>query len=298
MKKTINYQLTDKERLDKFLTDQFPELSRNQIQKMIKAGNVLVNDTKAAVHKFLKTGDKLTVETFAEEIDKPAIDFKPKIIFENDHCLVLDKPSGLAVEGSSNEFCLIDWLKSITPETGDEEFDKRHGLIHRLDKDVSGVMLIAKTPEFFYHLKAQFKKRTIKKIYYGLVCGRFEKDEGRLDYIMARGREGKMAARPLNQEGKQAVTEYEVIKRFNNYTYLKIKILTGRTHQIRVHFFAFNHPIAGDKLYSQKKIKDPAGLERLFLHSYQIGFYDLDNQWQEYQADLPESLNNLLSTLK
>lgn len=298
MLKELLFQKKNKERLDKFLTEQLNYLSRSQIQKLIRDGLVKVNHQETSVHHFLKNGDQIKI--YLVPPSKPTkIKIEPKIIFENNDFFIINKPVGLPVEGQKNEYCLIDWLKEKRLfKTKDDEFNRRAGLIHRLDKDVSGVMAIARNPIFFQKLKEQFKKRTVKKVYLGLVYGVLEKDEGKLDFIMARGENGKMVARPINQEGKSAITEFQVLKRFKNYTYLQAKILTGRTHQIRVHFFAFNHPVVGDKLYTQKKIKAPANLNRLFLHSHLLGFYDADNQWREFKIDLPKELKDILKKLK
>ena len=286
--------------MDKFLKEQLPDLSRSALQKLINSGSIRVNQGKVPAHYFLKNNDLIKIDEIKKPPKKKKIVEIP-IIFENEDYLLINKPTGLAVEGDPREYCLIDWLKErlLTKiKTADEEFNNRAGLIHRLDKDVSGIMLVAKTPDFFHCLKNQFKERTVKKIYLALVYGAIERDQGKLDFVMARGNDGKMVARPENQEGKKAVTEFRVLQRFRNYSYLEIKILTGRTHQIRVHFYAFNHPVVGDKLYVQKRIKAPAGLKRLFLHSQQIGFNDLAGNWQEYKIDLPKELKDILKKLK
>jgi len=298
MAKKILFQKEKKERLDKFLVEELNNLSRNQIQKLIKEGKITVNKKTVPVHYFLKKDEVIEIEEVKEFKKKKTV-IKIPIIFENNDYFVINKPVGLAVEGNPKEYCLIDWLKEKNlTKTKDEEFNLRAGLIHRLDKDVSGVMLIAKNPTFFHHLKEQFKKHIVKKIYLALVYGVIERDEGQLNFLMARGEDGKMVARPLSQEGKRALTQFKVIKRFKNYTFVEVKILTGRTHQIRVHFFAYSHPVIGDKLYTQKRIKSPIGLKRLFLHSQILGFYDLNNNWQEYKIDLPKELKEILKKLK
>lgn len=304
MKKNFLFQSDQKQRLDKFLVETIHELplpndlSRSQIQKLIKDGKITVNKNNVPVHYFLKKDEIIEIEEIPKPTKKKVIT-KILIIFENNNYLVINKPVGLAVEGRPSEYCLIDWLKErILTKTTDEEFNYRAGLIHRLDKDVSGVMLIAKNPVFFHHLKEQFKKHLVKKVYLALVCGVIEHNEGLLNFLIARGKDGKMAARPESQEGKRALTEYKVKKRFKNYTLVEVKILTGRTHQIRVHFFAYNHQVVGDKLYYQKKIKPFVGLNRLFLHSHLIGFKDLENNWQEYKIELPKELKEVLKKLK
>jgi 23S rRNA pseudouridine1911/1915/1917 synthase len=299
MNEEIIFQETKKQRLDKFLTDQLEEFSRSQIQKLIKEGKVLVNDKKTTVHHFLKINDRVIINIEGSQDKQKNLGFKPEIIFENNGYFILNKPVGISVEGDEKNYCIIDWLReNIKPQSIQSEFSERAGLVHRLDKGVSGLMVVSKSKEAFNFLKEQFQKRKVNKIYLGLVFGQISKEQGVLDSSLARSKEGKIVARPKSQEGRIARTEYKTIKNFRNYTFLEIKILTGRTHQIRVHFYAFNHPIVGDKLYTQKKIKTPEGLDRLFLHSHVLGFYDLNNEWQEYKSELPEELNDILLSLK
>lgn len=299
MNKEIIFEDTNKQRLDKFLTDQLNDFSRSQIQKLIKEGKVLVNNKKTTVHHFLKFNDGVIINIESNPEKQNKFEFKPEIIFENNDYFVLNKPVGISVEGDEKNYCLIDWLReNFKKQKVPTEFSERTGLVHRLDKDVSGLMVVAKNKDSFDSLKEQFQKRKVKKIYLGLVYGQIIKEEGFLDSSLARSKEGRIVARPKSQEGRIARTEYKVIQKFRNYTFLEIKILTGRTHQIRVHFYAFGNPIVGDKLYVQKKIKTMEGMDRLFLHSHILGFNDLNNEWQEYKSELPKELEDILNILK
>ncbi|MBU4257145.1 RluA family pseudouridine synthase [Patescibacteria group bacterium] len=232
-------------------------------------------------------------------------------IYEDNNYLIINKPAGLLVHGAEhiNEPALSDQLLEKYPELAKiGEDPSRPGIMHRLDKQVSGLMAIAKTQEAFDHLKKQFKKRTVDKKYIALVYGRIARDEGVIDFPIERsGRSGRMAALPktvkgeLELRGRRAVTEFEVKQRFINYTLLKIKIKTGRTHQIRVHMSAYGHPVVGDDLYGTKKTREKnkkLNLGRIFLAASELSFDDLAEKRRHFKAGLPEELNMFLQKLK
>jgi len=246
----------------------------------------------------------------------------PKIIAETSDYLVIDKPAGLAVHGGGNLKgpTLADWLINRYPKikkVGDDP--TRPGLVHRLDKDVSGLMVIAKNQKTFLHFKNQFKNREVNKEYIALVHGKIAPDEGIIDFPITRSQSGyKMAALPAKTEdllsrrhprgrdqgnidswfkSRQALTEFIVLKRFVNYTLLRVNIKTGRTHQIRVHFFALGHPLAGDDLYMTKKTKTKnkkLNLGRVFLVADSLTFHDLKGEIQSFKINLPTGLTDAL----
>ncbi len=250
----------------------------------------------------------------------------PEIIFENDDYLVINKPAGLAVHGGGNikEPTLADFLIARYPDiknVGDDPI--RPGLVHRLDKEVSGLMVIAKNNITFLHLKNQFKDRDIHKEYTALAHGKMANDFGVIDFPIKRSSEGyKMAAMPLNTENllsrrqpksrdkgnldglfkaREAITEYTVLKRFVNYTLLQVRIKTGRTHQIRVHFFALGHPLVGDNLYFNKKAKvqnKKINLGRIFLVANKLSFKDKNGETKDFSLKIPALLDDFLKTLK
>lgn len=250
----------------------------------------------------------------------------PEIIFENQDYLVINKPAGLAVHGGGNikDKTLADFLIEKYPEiknVGDDPI--RPGLVHRLDKEVSGLMVIAKNNETFEHLKNQFKDRDINKEYTALVHGKIINDSGEIDFPIKRSSEGfKMAAMPHNTvdllsrrkptdrdqgnldglfKAREAITLYEVIKRFINYTLLQVVIKTGRTHQIRVHFHALGHPLVGDNLYYNKKSKaqnKKVNLGRIFLVANKLSFKDRNGDTQNFSLEMPAALTDFLKTIK
>lgn len=310
----ITYNNEEKIRLDKFLTNKLTDLSRSQIQKLIKDGLILVNGEKAVVHRFLKSGDRITIKDSKaktrdtryeirdtkNEAQKNGSD-EPEIIDETDDYLVINKPAGLVVHEAPGLTAptLTDWLVKKYPaikNVGDDV--KRPGIVHRLDKDVSGLMVIAKNQKTFNHLKKQFQEHLIKKEYLALVYGAIKADEGKIEFVLKRSKlTGRVAALPKNAGGRSATTEFTVLKRFAHHTYLKLNLLTGRTHQIRVHLKAYGYPLVGDKLYKNKRIKDKFNLNRIFLHSTTLGFFDINSEWQEFQAELPKELTVILNTL-
>ena len=236
---------------------------------------------------------------------------KYQTIFENNKFLIINKPAGLLVHGANHikEPTLADQLLKKYPELAKVGEDPcRPGIMHRLDKQVSGLMAVAKTQIAFNHLKKQFQDRTITKIYTALVYGKIERDEDEINFPIQRSSKGhKMAALPLTtkgqatQEGRQAITEFEVIKRFINYTLLKVKIKTGRTHQIRVHLSAYGHPVVGDDLYGTRKTKEKnkkLNLGRIFLVANKLSFIDLNGKQKTFKIDLPEELKNFLKKIK
>jgi 23S rRNA pseudouridine1911/1915/1917 synthase len=232
-------------------------------------------------------------------------------IFANDEFIVINKPVGLIVHGAEHikEETLVTELLKDFPEiakVGDDP--ERPGLMHRLDKMVSGLMVIARTPVSFDNLKSQFQNRQVEKIYTALAYGKIEKDEGEINFPIERSAKGfKMAALPLtikgekNEIGRNAISEFFVLKRFINYTLLKVKIKTGRTHQIRVHLAAYGHPLVGDDLYGTKKTCEKnkkLKTERIFLAATELSFKNLAGEKQSFKIDLPDDFQSMLKTIK
>lgn len=288
-------------RLDVFLTEKIPELSRSQWQKKIKSGAVLVNSKKPSVHQFLKIGDEIQITNDELRITNKEKKKLPKykLLEETKDYLIVEKPAGLLTHKVHGELGLADQIVKDYPEIKKVGEADRAGTVHRLDRDASGLLVVARTPEFFEHIKKQFAERKVKKIYLALAYGKIPKDEEDLNFAIARGSEGRMAARPSEEEGKEARTHIKVLERFKNYTYLEAQIFTGRTHQIRAHLLAYGHGIVGDRMYMSRrqKIKNP-GCERLFLHSHILGFEDMDGKWIEYKSALPKELKDVLKKLK
>jgi 23S rRNA pseudouridine1911/1915/1917 synthase len=229
-----------------------------------------------------------------------------KIIYEDNDLLVVDKPAGLIVfpEGKiSGEKTLIDYLIEKKPELKSVGEQPRYGVVHRLDKDTSGVLLVAKSSEALIFLQKQFKIRGVEKKYECLVEGTIKDDSGRIETLIARSfrdprRQKAFLKNGLNDKSaREAITEYKVIKRFEAYTLLEVKIETGRRHQIRCHFSYLQHPVVGDKLYGFKNSVAPEGLTRQFLHAKYLKIQLPNGETKEFTSDLPEELSNVLKKL-
>lgn len=232
-----------------------------------------------------------------------------KILYEDNNFLVLDKPAGITVNRSDTtkgEYTLQDYveqkLKIQNPESEvdmNSDFYQRSGIVHRIDKETSGILLVAKNIKSFENLQAQFKERKVKKTYVALVHGEVKPDEGEIKVPVGRlpwnrKRFGVLAG------GKQALTKYRVIKKFKGFTLLELNPETGRTHQIRVHLKYFNHPIFGDSLYAGRRTArdDRKVLARVFLHAQKISFYNpQNNQLISFESPLPVELTNILNSI-
>lgn len=259
---------------------------------------------------------------------------KLKIVYEDENLVVIDKPAGLLThpiskkrsnfhpsvgEQISQEKTLTDFLSNRYPEikkVGDEP-ELRPGLVHRLDKDTSGLMVIARNQEAFNFFKKQFsapakkynresaevfgkneQEQKVEKRYLALVYGQILKDEGQIILPIGKSKKfGRQAAGLKAKNSRPALTEFKVSKRFKNYTLLEVYPKTGRTHQIRTHLTSIGHPIVGDQLYSKKK-SEPTGLTRQFLHAYFLKFTAPDGKILEFQSELPEDLARHLATLE
>lgn len=299
-------------RLDIFLTQEIGE-SRSQVQKMVSQKRILINGElpKKAGHK-LSSGDK--IEVLEKESHGPVELPEITVISETGHYVIVEKPAGLLVHPTEAKepvtlaACL---LKQFPEIAGVGESEVRPGIVHRLDREASGLLVIAKTQEMFDHLKQQFKDRTVDKEYYVLVYGTFDTDHDTIDFVIDRGNDGRMVARPKTDllklknatktiQGKDAITEYWVKQAFVRFSFLRIKIHTGRMHQIRVHMFATGHPVVGDTLYENKKLikKGDSDIGRLFLHAYKLGFTDLSGEEKNFQIGLPDNLQNHLDLLQ
>lgn len=300
----FTYKEEKKERLDKFLATQLTEITRSQLKKIILSGQVKVNKEATTVHRWLKTGDIINFQDEKVKVKKAKI-ITPKIIDQTEDYLVIDKPAGLLVHPTDRQETntLADWLKQEFPsisKVGDDPL--RPGIMHRLDKEASGLMVIALNQKSFDNLKKQFQDRKVAKEYFALIYGKMLEEHGVINRPLERHKKtGLMIAQTTLDSGKIAITNYEVVTKYINYTLLRVKTSTGRQHQIRAHLYSIGHSIVGDKLYITKdlrKKKKTIDDLRLFLHATFLKFKNLDKQWCEYNAPLPKKLKDFLSQLK
>lgn len=216
---------------------------------------------------------------------------KLNIIFEDKNLLVIDKPAGLTVhEGTKTKSTLVDLIAEHNPKSPLK--DERYGLVHRLDKETSGVILVAKTIPNFEYLKQLFKDRKIAKEYLALVHGKITPKQGVIKIPLARGLVNKTKFEP-SATGRIAETKYEVIEYKSGYTYLRAYPKTGRTHQIRIHFASLSYPVVGDKAYGKND-----GFNNMFLHAHKVSFIDENGKQRQFVASLSKSLTIILDGIK
>lgn len=238
-------------RVDVFLVDYLEDYSRSKIKKMITDGLIKVNGNVIKPSYLLKTNDLLDITINLEEKDLEPVNLDLEIIYEDDSLLVIYKPSGLIVHPSESvkEVTLVNHLLYHTKDLSLKGGADRPGIVHRLDKETSGLLVVAKSDLAYDSLVSQFQDRTLKREYLALVYHPFKETSGTIDAPITRDKI-KMVVSP---KGKEAITHFEVIRQNEQYSYLRCNLETGRTHQIRVHLDYINHPVVGDKVYSPKK---------------------------------------------
>jgi 23S rRNA pseudouridine1911/1915/1917 synthase len=283
-------------RLDKFISGQVPALSRTQAQKLIEDGYVTVDDRIEKASYKLRVGDRVLVKMppptpihlTPENIPVP-------ILYEDEDILVVDKPAGLTVHPATGHqsHTLVNAILSHLAIVSDST--QRPGIVHRLDKDTSGVMVIARNLKAHENLAMQFKQHTVIKVYLTLVRGYLTPKEGVIEAPIGRdSSDRKKMAVAGDSRGRRALTRYKVIRYLENYTFLEVMPQTGRTHQIRVHFAAIGHPVIGDATYG---VKSPF-LHRQFLHAHKLGFnLPSTGKYIEFTSPLPEDLEKALKEI-
>jgi 23S rRNA pseudouridine1911/1915/1917 synthase len=282
-------------RLDKYLTQVLPQFSRAYLQKLIGQGHILVNGQRVKSNQRLSKVDKITVELPPLPVHPLAEPIPLTIIYEDEDILVIDKPAGLTVHPAPGHpsHTLVNAILAHCPDLATSNELMRPGIVHRLDKDTSGLIVIAKNDFAREYLAAQFKNRTVTKGYLVLVKGRLSPEQGIIEAPIGRDPHSRRRMAIL-EAGKEATTQYQVRKYLNNYTLVEVTPLTGRTHQIRVHLSAIGCPVVGDSLYGIKS----AHLNRQFIHAYRLGFrLSSTKQYQEFTSPLPTDLEQALEHL-
>jgi 23S rRNA pseudouridine1911/1915/1917 synthase len=282
-------------RLDHFLQEQLPQFSRSRLQSWIKGGRVLVNGSAAKASLMLHGGEGVEVSP-ADEMPLLAApeDLPLKILYQDGSVIAIDKPAGLVVHAGAGaeSGTLVNRLVHHFAALSQVGGDLRPGIVHRLDKGTSGVLLVARNDAAHRSLAAQFAGRTVEKTYLALVHGKVRDEQGRVTTPIARDPVRRIRMTTKLATGRSALTEYRVLRRFEKFTYLEVRIGTGRTHQIRVHLSSIGHPVAGDKLYGAP----PAGT--IFLHAWRIVFTSpATDKRAAVEAPLPAELTDWLASL-
>lgn len=291
----------EEERLDKYLSLIFPEQSRSFFQKLIKDGRIRVNEKTEKANYRLKTQDLIEV-SIPEAVETPILpeNIPLDILYEDDDLLIVNKPKGMVVHPSAGHYTgtLVnaimyhckDSLSGINGEI-------RPGIVHRIDMDTTGSLIVCKNDESHVFVAEQIKEHSVVRKYRGIVCGHVKEEEGTIHAPIGRHpiERKKMAINEKN--GKDAITHYRVLEHFANYTYMEFQLETGRTHQIRVHMASIGHPLLGDTLYSSGK--SPYKLQGQTLHAMTIGFiHPRTKEYLEVSAPLPEYFEKILRDLR
>ena len=298
-------------RIDSYLARHFSNLTRNQVQKLLRNKNIRVNERVIEPSYKVRVGDQIFIQIPPiEEIEAKPESIPLEILYEDESIAVINKPAELVVHAAAGHSsgtlvnALLYHLKDLSGIGG--KF--RPGIVHRLDKGTSGVMLVAKTNEAHHELVRQFQDRKIEKTYLALAYGRFKKEEGVFKNCLGRSRANRKKISSKTRRGKEAVTEYRVIRGGQGViTLLELKPKTGRTHQIRVHLAEAGHPIVGDPLYGGKQWIEKLepdlknliqNLGRQVLHAWKIKFeHPITKNRMEFEAKIPEDMKKILETL-
>ncbi|MCL2163012.1 MAG: RluA family pseudouridine synthase [Oscillospiraceae bacterium] len=291
------------ERLDIWLREKMPDFTRSYFQRLAGSGVILVNEKPAAASKSLKAGDRVYVPdikpiSLEESVAKEEIHLS--VLYEDEHIIAVDKPKGMTVHPAAGVLSgtLVNALLwRCEGELSDINGVVRPGIVHRLDRDTSGVILAAKSNRAHIELSKSFKNRDVKKEYNAIVCGNVKNDLGRIDLPIGRDPNDRKRMSVVRQGGRQAVTLFEVVERFGGFTWLKIDLITGRTHQIRAHMAFIGHPVAGDALYGskQKAFRNYGQI----LHSTAIEFkHPVTGCQLRIESPLPEYYLDVLRALR
>ncbi len=287
------------ERLDSFVSEMLEELSRSLVQSLIKDGKILVAGHPVKSSYRIKAGDEIEVavpQLQAVKLEAQNIDLP--IIYQDEDLVVVDKPKGMVVHPAHGNWdgtmvnALLYHIKDLSGING----EIRPGIVHRLDKDTSGVMIAAKNDMAHRSLAEQIRVHSINREYVALVHGLIKENLGRIDAPIGRSTQDrkKMA---VVKDGREAISDYEVLQRFPNYTLVKVKLLTGRTHQIRVHFAYIKHSVVGDPLYGSNR--KHFNLDSQALHAQRLGFvHPRSGEYMEFTSPTPEYLQNIILELE
>ena len=285
-------------RIDSYLSSLNLDLTRAKIQKMIENGNILVNGKKIKSSYKTNMGDVISIEPLIETTDILPEKMDLDIVFENDDVIVVNKPSGMVVHPSigNTSGTLVNGLLYYGKNLSKVNGEFRPGIVHRIDKDTSGLLLIAKNDKAHNILAEQLKNKTVNRRYIALVSGVINHDTGTIDAPIGRDKNDRKKMTVTDENSKDAITHFKVLERYKNATLIECKLETGRTHQIRVHMKYISHPIINDPVYGHRKTINDFGQ---MLHAKTIGFTDPStNEYLEFSIDSPKEFNEILEKYK
>lgn len=287
-------------RLDLFVISVIKDLSRMNAKRLIEDGNVQVNSKNSKVSYKVQNGDIIEIHIpEAKQLDLKAQEIPIEVVYEDSDIIVVNKPKGLVVHPANGNWdgTLVNAIMAICKDSlsgiGGEV---RPGIVHRLDKDTSGLLIIAKNDKAHINMSNEIKNRKVKKVYIALVRGIVAENEATINMPIGRSNKDRKKM-DVVKNGKEAITHFKVIKRFDKYTLLEVKIDTGRTHQIRVHLSEIGHPVVGDEIYSNGK--NEFGVHGQLLHAKSLDFkHPITGKDMHLEAELPEEFKNVLKKLE
>jgi len=290
----------ENERIDLYITKHVEDISRNSVQKLIVEENIKVNDKTIKSNYKLKKNDEIKIILPEPEVlNIIPEDLDIKIVYEDDDVAIVNKSQGVVVHPAPGHSSgtlvngLMFHLKNLSSING----VLRPGIVHRLDKNTSGLMIVAKNDKSHNYLAECLKEHSIYRLYYALVEGNVKEDQGIINAPLGRSEKDRKKRAVTSKNSKEAITNFLVLKRFENYSLVKLKLETGRTHQIRVHMKYIGHPIVGDDLYGSKINK--FGLSGQLLHSKTLGFiHPTTKEYMEFDTELPNYFTDVLNKLK
>ena len=288
-------------RLDKYLAEQFPEQTRSYLQKLIKDGAVLVNGKCVKTGFQLSKGDEVSVSIpEPKELDVLPQKMDQDIVYEDEDVILINKPKGMVVHpapGHTTDTLVNGLLYHCKDHLSGINGVARPGIVHRIDRDTTGILIVCKNDKAHNSIAAQLKEHSINRRYRALVHGNIKEDTGTVEGPIGRHPIDRKKMSINERNGKPAVTHYTVLERFGNYTLIECKLETGRTHQIRVHMTSIGHSLVGDEVYGPAKC--PFKLQGQCLHAMVLGFvHPTTGQYMEFSADLPEYFEELLKKLR
>jgi 23S rRNA pseudouridine1911/1915/1917 synthase len=286
-------------RLDRYVAQTVPPLSRSRVQQLIAEGLITVNGARVKASYRLQQGDEIMVRIPpVEKIELVPQRIPLKVIYEDEDLVVVDKPAGMVVHPAHghHDGTLVNALLARYPELPVDEHN-RPGIVHRLDKDTSGLIIAAKSEDARRNLQRQFKEGVVEKSYLALVEGKVEPERGVIDAPIGRDARRRKRMAVVRKGGRESVTEYRAIEYLGDYTLLEVTPRTGRTHQVRVHLAFIGHPLVGDKVYGYRKQR--LGLRRHFLHAQRLGFHlPSSGEYVALTSELPHDLSEVLDRLR
>ena len=286
-------------RIDKYISDNIAELTRSAVQGLIEKGLVLVNGKEVSKNCKLKAGDEVTAEIpEPEPMDAVPEDIPLDIVYEDDDLLVVNKPKGMVVHPAHGNYTGT-LVNALLHHCGDSLSGIngviRPGIVHRIDKNTSGLLIVAKNDRAHLHLAEQIKEHSFTREYEAVAVGYFKEPEGTVDAPIGRHKTDRKKMCVTTENSRNAVTHYSVIKQYGGYAHVRLRLETGRTHQIRVHLSYIGHPVLGDDVYG----KPYKGLEGQCLHARKIGFiHPTTEEYMEFVSDLPDYFVSVLNKLE